>query len=256
MPSRLDAELRRLYDIPPVEGAPTRALVLELARPADWTALGAIWRGVQADLGLPAPAIAANGCDGLQLWFALQQPVDPASGRAWLEGLCRRWAPEKAPARWRLWTGLVVDPVPVVPALTAPEQWSAFLAPDLAPIFSDTPWLDLPPSDEGQAALLAGLQPISPEAWTRAAPPFAEADVGATTAATTVATPSEIPCTQDERRGSAPAGPAATNDPRAFLLAVMNDPAQAMALRIEAAKALLPGRTLSPAPDDDPQRSR
>ena len=39
-----------------------------------------------------------------------------------------------------------------------PEHWSAFVAPDLAHIFNDTPWLDLPPNLEGQAELLARLK--------------------------------------------------------------------------------------------------
>ena len=48
-----------------------RALVLELARPAAWEPLATVWRGVQADLELPAPAIAVSGVDGYQLWSAV-----------------------------------------------------------------------------------------------------------------------------------------------------------------------------------------
>ena len=64
--SRLQSELQRLYGRP-VDGVATvgvdraatvRAMVLELARPADWDLLSKAWRGVQADLELPAPAIA------------------------------------------------------------------------------------------------------------------------------------------------------------------------------------------------------
>ena len=53
-------------------------MVLELTGPADWDVLSAVWRGVQADLELPAPAIAVSGTDGLQLWFSLEAPVPAA----------------------------------------------------------------------------------------------------------------------------------------------------------------------------------
>ena len=55
--TRLHAEFQRLYLLPVEAHAThsdhTRALVLELARPADWGQLAAVWRGVQADLELP-----------------------------------------------------------------------------------------------------------------------------------------------------------------------------------------------------------
>jgi hypothetical protein len=36
-------------------------MVLELARPAEWPPLARVWQAVQAELGLPAPAIAVSG---------------------------------------------------------------------------------------------------------------------------------------------------------------------------------------------------
>ena len=83
MSPRLAREFQRLYgpaDAPAAAaGNAVRALVLDVARPADWRPLAAVWQGVQADLGLPAPAIVANGSDGLQLWFSLAQPVPAAT---------------------------------------------------------------------------------------------------------------------------------------------------------------------------------
>ena len=98
--NRLHTELHRLYLPPAVAAAAVdggsasgdspagadlvdadgqvRAMVLELARPADWATLSAVWAGVQADLHLPAPAIAASGLDGIQLWFSLAQAVPVA----------------------------------------------------------------------------------------------------------------------------------------------------------------------------------
>jgi len=34
-----------------------RAMVLELARPADWSVLSAVWQGVQADLAVSTPTL-------------------------------------------------------------------------------------------------------------------------------------------------------------------------------------------------------
>ncbi|MDX9843265.1 MAG: hypothetical protein RBT42_05860 [Aquabacterium sp.] len=221
-----------------------RALVLQLARPADWSALSRVWQGVQLDLGWPAPAIAVSGSDGHQLWFSLQQGVSAAQGHAVLRGLQARYLGDIASARVDLWPVHEATaphgvrharPIPAEPE--RPEQWSAFVAPDLAPVFNDTPWLDLPPNLEGQADLLARLLSISPAEWAAA-----QAPLGVTTAALQT-TPTAAP-----PANGAPATPAATGhsptgsqtDPHRFLLDVMNNAAIDMGLRIEAAKALLP----------------
>ena len=90
--TRLQQELLRLYGSHDTALAPpARAAVLELARPADWSALGAVWRGVQGDLGLPAPAIAVTGSDGFQLWFALAEDSLAAEALQLLQALCRAY---------------------------------------------------------------------------------------------------------------------------------------------------------------------
>ncbi len=216
-----------------------RALVLELARPADWVLLSQVWRGVQADLQLPAPAIAVSGVDGYQLWLSLVAPVGLAQAHGFLMALCARYLPEVAPARIRLWpvadasASAGVQHAQPVPTLQGPSDvWSAFVAPDLAPVFVDTPWLDFPPSQDGQADLLARIDSITPEGWTHAL------------ACLQPVTPVQ-PLRQVQGHGPSPAhAPAGYvtphSDPRLFLLAVMNDEAVDLALRIEAAKALLP----------------
>ena len=214
--SRLASQKQRLY------GA-GRALVLSLGRPADWELVSAAWQGVQRDLELPAPAIAVSGTDAYQLWFSVASPVSEADGLAFLEALRLRYWPDVKPARV---TALAGDALPVVPAVSDAEgNWSAFVARDLAPVFADTPWLDIPPNEDGQADLLQGLAAITPEAWAGAWAKLSPVDLPAPAA--TVVT-------------AAPAGP--TTDPKEFLLRVMNDPAAPLALRIEAAKALLPAR--------------
>ena len=235
--TRLQSELNRLYLAAPATpgggAAPffdaqdrVRALVLEVVQPVAWDTLSRAWQGVQAELDLPAPAIAVSGTDGLQLWFSLAAPLDVAGAHAFLDSLRSRFLADVAPARVRL----LPDPArpghhaTLAPArIEATGNWSAFVAPDLAAVFSDTPWLDVEPGDDGQAALLRGLQSIGPEALAAAV-----ARLGAETreapAQATATAPSTSPA----------------DDPRAFLLRIMNDETVALALRIEAAKALLP----------------
>jgi len=217
--NRLSSELQRLYS--PASPGYTRALLLELARPADWASLGPLWRGVQADLALPAPGIAVSGTDGLQLWFSLQQPVTADRAAAFLAGLQSRYLPAVSPSRLRL---LADGVLPAVPAQDAASgNWSAFVAPDLAPVFADTPWLDIPPGDDGQADLLARLDSIRPGAFDAALQAL-QPDTPALPVAAPVAPP--------------PAG-AGDLDPRQFLQRVLNDESAPLALRVDAARALL-----------------
>lgn len=238
--NRLQAELRRLYllqdagrpasppDEPGLIGADgsVRALVLELARPASWDVLAKVWQGVQADLELPAPAIAISGIDGYQLWFSLAEPVPAAQATAFLASLRDRYLADVARDRIGMQPSVDVSApagarhVSVVPPIEAmPGRWSAFVAHDLAGLFADEPWLDLPPSADAQADLLSRLQSTKPDDLRRALERLGPAVTPASTR-------------------SEPAANSA--DPRRFLIGIMNDPAIELHLRIEAAKALLP----------------
>ncbi|NPC55320.1 hypothetical protein [Caenimonas soli] len=239
--NRLQAELQRLYLSPDMEreaadpeepglvgpGGRVRAMVLELARPASWDGLAKVWRGVQVDLELPAPSIAVSGIDGYQLWFSLSESVSVAQAIAFLDLLRRRYLgdiPQEhigmKPSADASAPGHAQHEV-LPPAQRAAGRWSAFVAPDLAALFADEPWLDLPPGADAQADLLSRLNSMKPADLKRALERLRPAD-----------TP-----------GSAQAPPAAATDspdPRRFLLEIMNDRTIELHLRIEAAKALLP----------------
>jgi hypothetical protein len=257
--NRLQRELHRLYIPPAASGeAPdaatprlidadgrVRAMVLTLAGPADWPTLAPVWKGVQVDLELPAPGIAVSGSGGHQLWFSLAEPVPVAQAQAFLEAVCRRYLADIQPARLTRMPSagadsarpaLHADPVPAEQPKTG--HWSAFVAPDLAPVFADEPWLELPPNPEGQAQLLARLQSIRPadfqQALERLRPEPASTPVQP--AIDSVAIPAEAAGAKDTQLAAA--GP--WLDPRGFLLAVINDDSIALSLRIDAAKALLP----------------
>ena len=246
---RLQTQHHRLY-LPPATEADqargligrdgqVRALVLALCGPADWATLAPVWRGVQADLGWPAPAIAVNGVDAFELWFSLAQPVPVGEATVVLQGLRQRYLADVKPERVPLWPAADAAPWPAprIPAQHAPERWSAFVAPDLAAVFGgDDPSLDFQPGDDAQAEQLSRLASITPADWQAA---LAQLQPAAPTATVPTSTRvSAAPAASAAQHHAALAGP--YQDPRSFLLDVMNDPTVALALRMEAARALLP----------------
>jgi hypothetical protein len=203
-------------------------MVLELSQPADWNSLSTVWQRVQIELGLPAPAIAVTGNDGFQLWFSLAEPVPTAIAIRFLDSLRQRYLSAIAPERIGLMP-TANEHAQLVPALQAKTgQWSAFVAPDLAAIFSDSPGLNVCPSPDAQAKVLASLVCIKPEAFRTAFDQIAAADFKQPNeAALSLAMPPH---------GSKHANIGAKH----FLTMVMNDKTIEMHLRIEAAQALLP----------------
>jgi len=241
--NRLQAELHRLYLQPAPTGPDggarglTRVAVLELARPADWDALAQLWRGVQAELGLPAPAIAVSGSDGYQLWFSLATAVPDADALAFLEALRLRYLGGIAAERIRM-LSTVEELLP--PRQQREGQWSAFVAPDLAPVFAADPWLDTQPSADGQADLLLRLGSIEAEDFRKALARLGPSTPSA--GASVQPRPAEgLTAAAHASVSAAAASDVAQSDARRFLLRVMNDDAVPLGLRIEAAKALLPG---------------
>lgn len=214
-----------------------RAMVLALGQPADWALLSVVWRAVQEDMGLPAPGIVVSGADDFQLWFSLQEPVGASDAFTFVSALRQRYLGDVIDARLAIWpdaSSLAAGGVPAWGLQGMPGQeirsgqWSAFIAPDLAPVFVDTPWLDIPPNQDGQAELLSRLQCISMAQWR--AWQKGQASIPTSSSVADVAASLEcrhLPGLQQ-------------SDPRRFLLDVMNDASLDMALRIEAAKALLP----------------
>lgn len=243
--SRIHTETQRLFGMPAAEGAPrslvgadgcVRSMVLALTGPADWALLAPLWRGAQAELGWPAPAIAVNGRDAFELWFSLAEPLPWAEAARVLAQLQRRYLGGVRPHRLRAWPSAeaAAEPPAVPPFAADPQRWAAFIAPDLPAVFGDDPALDLEPGADAQAELLARQRPIS-AAELRQARTVLEAEEPA---------PAALPVL----------GPVATepvmavmpaigrfDDPRAFLLEVMNDETVPLALRIEAAKGALLG---------------
>jgi hypothetical protein len=248
--SRLQDQHHRLYGHPDgAEGTGlARALVIGLSKPADWTALSAVWQGLQADLDLPAPGIVVNGVDGIELWLSLAEPQAREALAAFAEALVQRYLPGVKSVRLGLWpTSDATDvPPPLAPHQTGQERWAAFVAPDLAGVFADDPALDMPPGEDAQADLLSRLSSMQAAAFKAA---LAQLQAVASAPNNGDAQQNAIP---SAGRSSAlhPDQHAGLNgpfkDPRVFLLAVMNDITVPLAQRIEAARALLPQGTSIP----------
>lgn len=248
--SRLNAEHQRLFDadaqgrLPATADTTVRALVLAVHSPADWAALAPLWRGVQADFGWPEAAIAVNGTDAFELWFALADPLPRADAAELLARLQRRYLPDVRADRLRAWPATVqasAEPPRCPPFAAGPERWAAFVTPDLPAVFGDDPALDFEPGADAQADLLARLRPITATPLRRARAALNPPDQPVPAAAARPV---------DAGDAAAPAGASVTapatasalgrhEGPRSFLLAVMNDATAPLALRIEAAKALL-----------------
>jgi hypothetical protein len=280
--NRLHSELQRLFGprsnvlaaadergaVAFAPAQPVCAMVMALTSSPTWKELGQVWRGVQSELGLPAPAIAVAGAGGLQLWFSLAEPVAAPRALAFLDALRVRFLPDVEAGRVRCrpyWGPLlpstpkaVPDVVPgnlqTIPALLDETgRWSAFVASDLVAVFEDTPWLDGEPSEEGQSALLRGLAVMERSAFERAClqlglpPEFQGTGTEVVDPITAVARGLDSTLLPSPTAAAA----AAEADPRRFLLQVMNDSTVALALRVEAAKALLqhPAQHPSAVPD-------
>lgn len=211
-----------------------RLLFVEFKRTTDWEILARLFQGVQEDLDLPAPAISVSGEQGFGLWFSLQESVSCEVARTFLGALQRKYLMD-----------IPADSVSILPATVAlvpsfqaeNEMWSAFIDPTMGSMFIDEPWLDMAPNMDKQAEMLAGLASIKPGDFRRA--------LNRLLAAEGVESSASVPesaATAKELTSESPSlGPVGHfDDPRLFLLAVMNDPRVSLSQRMEAARALLP----------------
>lgn len=246
---RLHGELERLYGLQACAEAKgvsqddSRALILQLCKPSEWSSLAVLWHAFVSEWGMPAPAIAVNGRDGIQLWFSLTRPASSSRCERFLLALRDRfldglpqdrvsWYPSSKPLSEHgdsMFTA--------VPACTSgTDHWSAFVTRDLAAVFGDEPWVDVPPVRDQQAEILSRLSPM-----TRAQMDFVLEQLDATNslgrkdAATYI---EERFDGSDRRNGMGPLSE--WRGPAEFLWAAMNNTSLPMGERIEAAKALLP----------------
>ncbi|MBS1160288.1 MAG: hypothetical protein H6R15_2707 [Proteobacteria bacterium] len=220
-------------------GDRVRALVLGFARASDWPRVAELYQAVQDDLDLPAPALAVSGQNGFRLWFSLAEPVPVGLARAFLDGLRCKYLADMPLAKLELRPDAGSPAVvKLTPALhRATGKWSAFIDPSLGGMFVDEPGLEMAPSMNQQAHILAGLAGIKAGEFARVlhllqSPAVADAGDAPKPALDVPASPAAPSSRLDVGHDF--------SDPQSFLLAVMNDPMASAGQRIRAAKALLP----------------
>lgn len=249
--SRLQQEFTRLFLVTGHDGESlinhvglVRSLVLEVKAHLGWKALSRVWYGVQSDFELPAPAIAVSGIDGIQLWFSFADTMDSASADQFLTALTLRYLDTVPPASLRTFPSSDgARPAERMHAKLVPGDpdnighWSAFVSADLAAIFDDEPWLDVPPNRDQQADILAKLHPIKREQLSNLFVLYESSSVGMTGGK---AEPSRDMAESSHGNIFTASADVATMSPHEFLLQVMRDTSLPLRDRLEAAKALLP----------------
>jgi len=143
----------------------TRAMMIPFRKPkgadgeAHWTRLCEVANTLQAQLGLPAPAVSISGGDAYYLWLSLATPVPADRAQTFLERLRDAHFPEVEIA-----PDAVRAPVALPPCLhPRTGKWAAFIHPGMGASFADEPGLDMAPPPLGQAAFLERLESIGAE---------------------------------------------------------------------------------------------
>ena len=218
-----------------------RTLVIGFESGSDWEQVAALYQSVQDELALPAPAISVSVEDGYQMWFSLAEQIPLQKAREFLSALRREYFPDISVSRTKFRPGIEehVNDVsqrvlPLMQVIKEPvERWSAFIDPSMGSMFIDEPWLEMAPNLDKQAAMLAGVESIRVEDFLRALSIMQpEPEMDAVRVEKEACTGGQLASSLGE--------PGRFDDPKGFLIAVMNDPHIGVRDRIEAAKALLP----------------
>lgn len=148
----------------------TRAIVISFRKMANseeaehWRLLCEVANALQAQLGLPAPAVSISGAGGYGLWLSLEAPVPSARVQKFLEQLQAAYFPGMD-----LRSDAAAVPLELPPCLDRSSgKWTAFIHPALGASFADESGLDMAPPLAAQAALLESLQSISEAQFQRA----------------------------------------------------------------------------------------
>ncbi|NML17110.1 DnaB-like helicase C-terminal domain-containing protein [Azohydromonas caseinilytica] len=141
---------------------------------AHCAALLQLGKALMEELGLPEPAFSVNGREGFQLWLPLAEPVPVGEAQAFLALLQQSYFKDLPavglhPAEGEQAVG-EAPTVALPPGLhRGTGLWAVFIAPGLAPSFTEEAGIDIPPNLDKQAELLARLEPIPLDAFREAA---------------------------------------------------------------------------------------
>lgn len=219
-----------------------RAMVVVFEKPGDWALVANLYQQMQEDLELPAPAISVSGRAGYQLWMSLAECIPEMEARVFLDALRQKYLADLSPSSLRLLPYADAVQVNLVPALYQDTgKWSSFIDPSMGAMFAEESGLDMAPNMDRQADMLAGLKRMKAVDFERALK-LLQAESNARLKEDRAAALQES-IRQAPIVGQAPPKLLLAkhfNEPKSFLLAVMNDVSASAEHRIEAAKALLP----------------
>jgi hypothetical protein len=121
-----------------------------------WDRLCKVANALQAELGLPAPAVSIDGASAYRLWLSLETPVPASEAQDFLELLRQTYfretdlAPDAATA-----------PVYLPPCLNPRSgKWAAFIHPGMGASFAEESGLDVAPPMTAQVGFLEALDSI------------------------------------------------------------------------------------------------
>jgi hypothetical protein len=191
----------------------TRALAIPFRKTAGsregqhWDRLCEVANALQADLGLPAPAVSINGATSFHLWLSFDAPVTASEGQDFLEGLQAKYFPEI-----ELAPDAATAPVYLPPCLNPRSgKWAAFIHPGMGASFADESGLEMTPPLAGQVNFLEGLGSIEREQFLGALQKLQQASA----AAPKSAAPPAAPPAPEARVAEAPVPAAPASQPTA-----------------------------------------
>ena len=129
-----------------------------------WERLCAVANALQAELGLPVPAVSIDGANAYRLWLSLETPVPADQAQDFLELLRQAYFPalELAP-------DAATAPVYLPPCLNPRSgKWAAFIHPGMGASFAEESGLEMAPPLAGQVGFLDGLDSIDEEQFRQA----------------------------------------------------------------------------------------
>jgi hypothetical protein len=160
-----------------------------------WERLCKVANALQADLGLPAPAVSIDGASAYRLWLSLETPVAASQAQDFLALLRQVYFPEL-----ELAPDAATAPVYLPPCLNPRSgKWAAFIHPGLGASFAEESGLELAPPLGAQVGFLQGLDSIADEQFRDALrklelrqPPAARAPAESTSTAASDALAAEL----------------------------------------------------------------
>jgi hypothetical protein len=129
-----------------------------------WDRLCKVANALQADLGLPAPAVSIDGASAYRLWLSLETPVAAGEAQDFLELLRQAYFPEL-----ELAPDAATAPVYLPPCLNPRSgKWAAFIHPGMGASFAEESGLEMAPPLGAQVGFLEGLDSIADDQFRQA----------------------------------------------------------------------------------------